>query len=159
MSFKCEYTIMVVRKKGKKRTCLFCVEQKYHFPGSTKLGKARQKLSSSEPFQTGQTYLLSTRFIAAASQHHEESNLIYGPLESILLDQGFPVEYELDAFNPPYTGTPLSCLQLFSTVTCNSAQTSNYFIPGQHFQETFTLLSHNNQDHTFLSDYIIPVLN
>ena len=40
----------------------------------------------------------------------------------------------------------------------NSAQTSSYFIPGQHFLETFILLS-NNQDHTFMGDYIIPVLN
>ena len=46
-----------------------------------------------------------------------------------------------------------------STATQNSAQTSNYFIPGQHFLETFTLLSHSNQDHTFMGDYIIPVLN
>ena len=33
---------------------------------------------------------------AAASHHHEGSRLIYGPLASILLDQEFPVEYELD---------------------------------------------------------------
>ena len=31
--------------------------------------------------------------IAAASHHHKGSRLIYGPLASILLDQGFPVEY------------------------------------------------------------------
>ena len=48
-------------------------------------------------------YLLSAPFIAAASQHHEESHLIYGTLEYTLLDQGFPVENELDAFNPPHT--------------------------------------------------------
>ena len=36
------------------------------------------------------------------------------------------------------------------TVTHNSTQTSSYFIPGQHLQETFTLLSHNNQEHTWL---------
>ena len=76
------------------------------------MGKARQKLSSSVPFRTRQTYLLSTPFIAAASQHHEKSHLIYGPLESILLDQGFPVEYELNACNQPHTGTPLCRLQL-----------------------------------------------
>ena len=40
--------------------------------------------------------------LAAASRHHEESHLIYEPLESILLDQGFPVEYELDEFNQPH---------------------------------------------------------
>ena len=46
-----------------------------------------------------------------------------------------------------------------STATRNSAQTSSYFIPGQHFLETFMLLSHINQDHTLMGDYIIPVLN
>ncbi len=41
--------------------------------------------------------------LAAASRHREESHLIYGPLESILIDQGFPVEYELDEFNQPHS--------------------------------------------------------
>ncbi len=45
-----------------------------------------------------------------------------------------------------------------STATRNSAQTSSYFIPEQHCLETFMLLSYNNQDHTFMGDYIIPVL-
>ena len=48
---------------------------------------------------------------------------------------------------------------VMSTATQNSAQTSSYFIPVQHFLETFTLLSPNNQDHTFMGDYIIPVHN
>ena len=47
----------------------------------------------------------------ASSHHHEGSHLIYGPLASILLDQGFPVEYELDEFNTPHTGTTLRQLQ------------------------------------------------
>ena len=46
-----------------------------------------------------------------------------------------------------------------STATRNLAQTSSYFIPGQHFLETFMLLSHNNQDYTLMGDYTIPVLN
>ena len=46
-----------------------------------------------------------------------------------------------------------------STLTRNSPQTSSYFIPGQYFLETFMLLLYNNQDHTFIGDYIIPVLN
>ena len=46
-----------------------------------------------------------------------------------------------------------------STAKRNSAQTSSYFIPGQHFLETFMLLSYNTQDHTFMGDYIIPILN
>ena len=52
-------------------------------------------------------YILSAPFIAAESQHHEESRLIYETFESTLLDQEFPVEDELDACNPPFTGTPL----------------------------------------------------
>ena len=46
-----------------------------------------------------------------------------------------------------------------STATENFAQTSSHFISGQHFLETFTLLFPNNQDHTSIGDYIIPVLN
>ena len=47
-------------------------------------------------------------------QHHDTMRkAIYGPLESVLIDQGFPVEYELDEFNPPHTGTTLSRLQLW----------------------------------------------
>ena len=46
-----------------------------------------------------------------------------------------------------------------SIVTRNSAQKSSNFIPGKHFLETFMLLSYNIQDYTFMSDYIILVLN
>ena len=67
-----------------------------------------QKLSKRTDVHTAR-YLLLT----ATSRHHEESYLIYGPLESILLDQGFPVDYEFDEFNPPHTGTTLSRLQLW----------------------------------------------
>ena len=66
--------------------------------------KACQTISSSEPFEQD---FLSTPFVAAVSQHHEESRLIYGPFESTLLDEGFPVEHELDACNLPLTGTLL----------------------------------------------------
>ena len=156
---------------------------------------------------------LSALFIAAESQHHDESRLIYGPFESTLLDQGLPVEHELDACNPPLTGTPICRLQLLlclqrraislrhpatsflgnlfwrlsslsptATTTTHlwvttsflslnskhdfcyvyrgaySAQTSSYLIPGQTFLETFIPLSYSNHDHTFMGDYIIPVL-
>ena len=46
-------------------------------------------------------------FIAGEAQHHVESRITYGPFESTLLDQGFPIKHELDAFNPPLTGTLL----------------------------------------------------
>ena len=45
-----------------------------------------------------------------------------------------------------------------STTTRNSAQTPSYLIPGQHYLETFMPLSNSNQDHTFMGDYIIPIL-
>ena len=64
-------------------------------------------------------------------------------LRLFLLDQGFPVEYELDEFNTPHTGTTLRhpqnwlcrlrCIKYVPTP-------SDYFTSGQHFLETFTLL-------------------
>ena len=78
-----------------------------HFPGQHKNCESPSNCLFLRTFRTGQTYFLSAPFLAAESQHHEESRLIYGPFESTLLDQVFPVEYELDAGNPPLTGTPL----------------------------------------------------
>ena len=46
-----------------------------------------------------------------------------------------------------------------STATQNTAPTASHFIPGQHFLETFTLLSPNDHDQAFIGNYIIPVLN
>ena len=60
-------------------------------------------------FWEGWMYFLSAPCIAAGSQHHEESRLIYGPLEFTLLDQRFSVEHELDAWNPPHTVSSHSC--------------------------------------------------
>ena len=57
--------------------------------------------------QEGRLNVCSSIAAASASHHHEGSYLIYGPLASIFLDQGFPVEYELDEFNTPHTGTTL----------------------------------------------------
>ena len=78
-----------------------------HFPGQHKNGGSPPNYLFLRTFQAGQMYFLSTLFIAAKSQHHEESHLIYRPFESTLLDQGFPVEHKLDICNPPLTGTPL----------------------------------------------------
>ena len=55
-------------------------------------------------------------------------------------------------FTSPPKFTMLTAMQ-------NSAQTSRYFIPRQHFLETFTLLSPNEQDHTFMDDDNVLVLN
>ena len=82
------------------------------FPGSTKFGKNRQTLSC-QKLSNWTDVLLSALLITAALRTHEERHLIYGPLESSLLDQGFPVEYELDEFNTPHTGITLSRLQLW----------------------------------------------
>ena len=78
-----------------------------HFPGQHKNGETPLNYLFPRTFQAEQTYFLLAPFIAAESQHHEESHLIYGPLVSTILDQGFPVEHELDAFNPPLIRTLL----------------------------------------------------
>ena len=82
---------------------LFCPD---HFSGQHKNGESPPNHLFLRTFRAGRTNFLFALFIAAESQHLEESHLIYGPLESTLLDQGFPVKHELDAFNPPLTGTP-----------------------------------------------------
>ena len=78
-----------------------------HSPRLHKNGESPPNYLFLRIFQAGRTYFFSAPFIATESQHHEESRLIYGPFESTLLNQGFPVEHELDACNPPHTGTPL----------------------------------------------------
>ena len=67
---------------------------------------------------------------------------IYGLLASILLDHVFLVEYELDEFHTPHTRTTFSRLQYWlCRLRCKSpVSTASYFISGQHFLETFTLL-------------------
>ena len=65
------------------------------------------------------------------------------PLSLVLLDQGFPVEYELDEFSTPHTGTTLRHPPklAMSTAMQNLTPTpSDYFTSGQHFLETFTPL-------------------
>ena len=78
-----------------------------YFPGRHKNGESPPNYLFLRTFRTGRTYFLPALHIAAESQHHEKSRLIYGPFEFTLLDQGFPVEHELDARNLPLTGTPL----------------------------------------------------
>ena len=83
-----------------------------HFSGLHQIGESPPNtFSSSELFKKASRH--TVRSSIAASRHNQESLLIYGPLASILLDQGIPVEYELDEFNPPHTGTTLSRLQLW----------------------------------------------
>ena len=73
----------------------------------------------------------------ASSHHHETSRPIYGPLASILLDQGFPVEYELDD-SIRHTQEQLLVASSIGYVTCDAKFRSD--TSEQHFLETFTLL-------------------
>ena len=62
-----------------------------------KIGESRQNpFSSSEFFYKKRRVTVCSSIAVAASYHYEESHLIYGLLGSVLLDQGFLVEYELD---------------------------------------------------------------
>ena len=117
------------------------------FSGSTKLGKRCQTLSSSELFKKDRRLTVRSS-IAVESRHHEESYLIHGPLAFILIDQGFLVEYELDEFNTPHTGTTLSRFLSDIQPLHPWATFSGHMLP-----------SPNNQDHTSMDDYTIPVLN
>ena len=83
------------------------------FPGSTNWGNLPNTFFSQNSFVQYRrlTVCSSIAAAAAAAHHHEGSCLIYGPLAFILLNYGFPVEYELDEFNTPHTGTTLSHLQ------------------------------------------------
>ena len=78
------------------------------FPESTTWGNLPNTFFSQNSFVQYKCLTVSSSIAAAAaSNKHEGSRLIYGPLASILLDQGFPVEYELDEFNTPHAGTTL----------------------------------------------------
>ena len=51
-----------------------------YFPGQHKNGESPPNYLFLTTFRAGRTYFLSAPFIAAESQHREESRLIYGPL-------------------------------------------------------------------------------
>ena len=117
-----------------------------HLSGQHKLGKSAKHFFSQNSFVQYRRLTVSSSIAAAeaaaASHHHEGSSLIHGPLASILIDQGFPVEYELDEFNTPHTGTTLRHPQnRLCRLRCkNSTLTPSYFTSEQHFLETFMLL-------------------
>ena len=70
-----------------------------HFPGQQKLWKPSNTLHFHRTSFRTDVLLSALQLQQQQHRHNEESHLIYGPLASILLDQGFPVEYELDEFN------------------------------------------------------------
>ena len=110
------------------------------------IGESLQTLSLPQNvFIQDRRLTVCSSIAAAVSHHHEESHLIYGPLASILLEQGFPFEYELDEFNTPLTGTTFSRLQYWlCRLRCKFfAPTPSFFISEQHFLEIFTLLPEN----------------
>ena len=98
-----------------------------HFPRQHENSESPPNYLFLRTFWAGRMYFLSVPFIAAESQHHSESHLIYGPFESTLLDQGFPVEHELYAYRNTFM-SPLTFA--LSTAMRNYTQTPSYLIPG-----------------------------
>ena len=123
------------------------------------MGKARQTISSSEPFEQDVPTVCSLHSSSITTPWGKPSNLWTSWVYS--LRPRVPSWTWIGCIqSATHRNTFISPLTLaMSTATRNSAQASSYFIPGQHFLETFMLLSYNNQDHTFMGDYIIPVLN
>ena len=78
---------------------------------AAQIGEVGKHPLSQNFFVQDRRLTVRTSIAAASSHQHEGSRLIHGPLVSILLDQGFPVEYKLDKFNTPHTGTTLNRLQ------------------------------------------------
>ena len=81
------------------------------FSGQHQIGESPPNTLFLRTFRKGQTYLLSVLFISSriTTPRGKPSNL----WTSWVYTQGFPVEYELDKFNTPHTGTTLSHLQLW----------------------------------------------
>ena len=136
------------------------IQPKQFFRAAPNWGKPPNTLFL-RTFQKRQTYLLSAIFISSsiATPWGKPSNLwtswVYSHrprVPSWIWIRWIQYATHRNHFRSPPT-------LAMSSATQNFAQTSSYFIPGQHFLETFTLLFPNNQDHTSMSDYIIPVLN
>ena len=78
-----------------------------HFPRQHKNGESLPN------YLFLRTFSSRTDMFSVHSLHSSRITTPWGKLsnlwtfESTLLDQGFPVEHELDAFNPPLSGTPL----------------------------------------------------
>ena len=131
-----------------------------HFSGQHQIGESSPNSLFLRTFRKGQTYLLSALFISSSitTPQGKPSNLwtswVYSHrprVPSWIWIRWIPYATHKNHFKSPPT-------LAMSTAMQNSAQTSSYFIPGPHFLETFMLLFPNNQDHTSMSDYIIPIL-
>ena len=72
------------------------------------IGESRKTSSLAEQLRSVQTsYWLFFNSSSNSMDTMREAILFMDPLRLFLLDQGFPVEYELDKFNTPYTETTL----------------------------------------------------
>ena len=109
-------------------------------------------LSSSELFKIDRRLTVLSSIAAASPPWRKPSNSVWPRVPSWIGIRWIQYATHRNNFKLP----PVLAM---STARQNTAPTSSQFIPGQHFLETFTLLSPNNQDYTFMDDYIIPVLN
>ena len=131
------------------------------FRAAPNWGKAAKHSLPQNFFQKGQMYLLSALFISCriTTPWGKPSNLwtswVYSHRPRVL--SWIWIRWIRSATHRNNFKSPLTLAM--STVTQNSAQTSSHFISWQHFLETFTLLSPNDQDHTFMDDNNVPVPN
>ena len=132
-----------------------------NFSGQHQIGESPPNTLFLRTFRKGQTYSLSALFISSSittpwgKPSNSWTSWVYSHrprVPSWIWIRWIQYASHSNNFKSPPT-------LVMSTATQNYAQTSSYFIPGQHFLETFTLPSPNNQDHTSMDDYIIPVLN
>ena len=131
-----------------------------HFFGQHQIGEKPPNTLFLRTFRKGQTYLLSALFISSSitTPWGKPFNLwtswVYSHRPRVPNWRWIRwIQYvtHRNHFKSPLT-------LAMSTAMQNFAQTSSYFIPGQHFLET-CFSPPNNQDHTFMGDYIIPILN
>ena len=112
--------------------------------------KARQTHSSSEPFEN------------VRSLYCSRSTAPWGKPFNLWTSWVYPLRPRVPSWtrircmeSATYRNTFMSPLTFdMSTATRDSAQTSRYLFPGQHFLETFIPLSYNSQDHTFMDGLV-----
>ena len=131
------------------------------FPGSTKLGKALQTLSLPQKLLNwADVITVCSPFSSSITPlRGKPSNLwtswvyYFRPrVPSWIWIRWIQYATHKNNFKSP---PALAML----TVAQNTAPIASHFISDQIFLETFTLLSLNDQDHAFMGNYIIPVLN
>ena len=104
--------------------------------GQQKLGKLPNTLSLAEqhrPVQMSHWQFFNSSSSSSMDTWGNLSNL-WIPCVYFLLDQGIPLEYELDTFNMPHTGTTLSPPKLAMSMRCliPHPAPSSHLTSGQH---------------------------